>query len=111
MIKYKLVKVQGDYNTKLFSITLIGSIDNGDYITTNNTYSESEFDNYVADAIIDLKNNYSGKQELKGFDNKIDYKDEILEIPCKDGEYADTLEDVSVNCLEPDGTLYRVVFQ
>ena len=104
MSKYKLVKPQ-EQKEKMFHITITADSNDGDYISRKEKYNQTIFDRYVVDALIDLKNNYSGSHKLKNYPNNYD-----LYIPTNDydGEYCHTLISIEIQCVDENGDIWNV---
>ncbi len=103
MEKYKLV-TRPQPVAKIFRVIIKADSNDGDYITTDEVYTEEEF-NDIIDDLINLKHNYSGRYELE------DYPwDNDLSIPCSDWGRCHTLEKLTVTCEDTDGTIYDVEF-
>lgn len=102
--KYNFVKTKSDKLNK-FIVTITGDVNDGDYMTRKEEYGKEEFDEYVVDALIDLKFNYSGSHELYDYPNEYD-----LSIPSNeycDG-YAHTLKTLDVKYVDSVGEIWDV---
>lgn len=100
--KYKLVKAHGE-KEKIFHVTITGDSNDGDYISRTETYVQADFDEYVIDALIDLKNNYSESHQLENYPNEND-----LYIPSSDWGYCHTLESIEIQCIDENGDIWNV---
>lgn len=101
--KYKLVKREV-LKEKVFRVIIKADSNDADYITTDETYTEEEF-NDIIDDLINLKHNYSGRHELEDFPNESD-----LYIPSSEWGRCHTLEKLTVTCEDIDGIIYDVEF-
>lgn len=104
MDKYRLIK-QPQENRNKFIVTIKADSNDGDYITTDESYDKDSFDEYAVDALIDLKENYSGCHQLEGYPNEGD-----LSIPFNgyDG-YCHSLESLDVKYIDENGQMWKVI--
>lgn len=103
MNKYRMKeKVSDDINK--FKVTIKADSNDGDYIIETSTYGMKEFDEYVIDGLIDLKNNYSDRHQLSDYPN-----DHDLNIPYNgwDG-YCHTLTELIVEYIDANGRVWDV---
>ena len=100
--KYTLVKKE-KVKEKTFRVIIEADSNDADYITTDETYNEKEF-NEVIDELIDLKNNYGGRHQLEDFEN------DWLTIPRSEWGRCHSLTGLEVTCEDIDGTVYDVEF-
>lgn len=105
MSKYTLEKKPESERNK-FIVTIKADSNDANYITKVEKYSKKDFDEYVIDALIDLKQNYSGSHELENYPNEHD-----LPIPFNgwDG-YCHTLETLYVQYVDEEGVVLDVRF-
>jgi hypothetical protein len=104
MEKYQFVKKS---ERELFIVTIVADSNDGDYITTINSYSRDVFDEYVVDGLIDLKEKADGQHKLESYKNEFD-----LDIPYNgyDG-YCHTLEELVVEYIDENSVLLDVELQ
>jgi hypothetical protein len=104
MGKYNLVKKQPKDLNK-FKVTIVADSNDGDYITTNATYTKEDFEEYVIDGLIDLKG-HSGHYQLQTYSNEYD-----LEIPFNgwDG-FCHSLKEVIVEYTDENGEVFTVEY-
>lgn len=102
MSKYTLAQKPAE-KRNVFIVTIKADHNDADYITTIESYSKDDFDEYVADALIDLINNYSGDYDLEHYFNEFD-----LDIPRGDEERCHTLESVNVEYIDENGITWDV---
>jgi hypothetical protein len=103
--EYKLVEKRGKQLNK-FKVTIKADSNDADYVTETMFYGKSEFEEYIIDALVDLKYNYSGHHDLENYPNESD-----LYIPYNgwDG-YCHTLEELTVEFIDGDGKVWDVEF-
>ncbi|TVX86019.1 hypothetical protein [Paenibacillus agilis] len=101
MEKYTLSKTEA---RNIFIVTIVGDSNDADYITTEEVYNKSDFDEYVVNALIDLMTNYSNNHQLENYPNKFD-----LSIPHNgwDG-YCHSLESVTIKHIDDNGEHWDV---
>ncbi|EJW14102.1 hypothetical protein M5X00_26230 [Paenibacillus alvei] len=101
MEKYTLSKT-GKRN--IFIVTIVADSNDADYVTTEDIFSKAEFDEYVADALIDLLANYSGRHQLSDYPNEED-----LSIPRNgwDG-YCHSLKKMTIKHIDVNGEHWDV---
>lgn len=105
MSKYKLIeKVEVELNK--FKVTIVADSNDADYITETDYYSKGSFEEYILDGLIELKNSYSGRHQLKDYPNEYD-----LTIPHNgwDG-FCHTLEELIVEYIDANGKVWSVEF-
>jgi hypothetical protein len=103
MEKYTLTKPESKQRDK-FIVTIVADSNDADYITTENTYSKEEFEETIADALVDLQNNYGLSYQLPNYYNEHD-----LDIPYNgwDG-YCHTLKYVQIQYIDNNGETWDV---
>ena len=99
--KYKLIKLNSQ-KEKTFKVTIVADSNDADYITTINTYTEKEFNEYVVDDLIDLLNNYNGSHQLENYSGE-------AEVPYSDWGRCHTLESVDISCTDENGNVFNVM--
>lgn len=101
---YKLVEKQSDMRN-IFIVTLVGDANDGDYVTETMYLNKDEFEE-ILPALDDLKDNYSGSEQLEDYPNEME-----LEIPFNgfDG-HCHTLAELSVEYIDENGKIFDVVF-
>lgn len=111
-MKYELMEIKPQFKT--FEIFIKADSNDGDYISTLNSYTEKEFNTKIIDELILLQSKYSGPHRLKLFDNAV-YdlygRETELSIPYSDLDYVDlchTLKELRVTCIDTDGKVYNV---
>lgn len=106
MGKYKLVKPE--VKQKTFKVFMTADANDGDYLTSTQTFTEKEFDE-VVDELLDLKNNYlKVAHAFEEFCSEVE-----LDIPY-DGQSdygCHTLEELEITCVDVDGIIYNVELQ
>jgi len=85
-MKYTLSKKEENLNT--VKVTIVADSNDADYITEITTYSKEEFDEWVIDELIELKN-YSGSYELPGFPGDLDIPYNGFDGRCHSLEYVE----------------------
>lgn len=92
----------------LFIVRIVGDSNDGDYVTTENSYSKKVFEKFVLDELIHL-NNYTDEEALNGYNNN--GISEYLHIPYNghDG-YCHTLVKVVVEYIDKDGKTFTVKY-
>ncbi|MNS56447.1 hypothetical protein D3C72_893060 [compost metagenome] len=63
MEKYTL-RLPNESSRGMFTVTIVADSNDADYITTINSYSKENFENYYLDDLIDLVKNYSERHQL-----------------------------------------------
>lgn len=86
----------------LFQVKIIGDVNDADYITTIEYYSVNDFNEHIADALIDLLKNASNNYELE------DYYNDWLNIPFIEDRNCHSLEDVEVIFFDKNGVGHYV---
>jgi len=103
MEKYRLEKIE--ITEKYYEVFIKADSNDGDYVSTKTKYNQKEFDEII-DALIDIKNNYSGDHEFENYQNKYD-----LDIPYPECDgTCHTLEELSVIMYDFYGKMYNVIF-
>lgn len=105
MSKYNLVE-KTVKEREIFKVVIKADSNDADYITTTAHYSPSDFDEYIIDGLIDLKEKGTGRHKLENYNNEFD-----LEIPYNgwDG-YCHTLEELIVEYIDENGKVWDVKF-
>ena len=88
-----------------YVVTITGDINDSDYITNYESYTQEEFDE-IADELNCLEENFSERHKLLEYNN---YKD--LPIPRHTNEDCHTLISVDIMMYEPNGSAYIVMFE
>lgn len=101
MNKYQLIK-KTDEDKNQFKVTIVADSNDGDYITTINTYPKDEFEDNIIDALKDLQDNFSGGGDLH------EYDDDWIDIPHDGQEGCHSLESIDVEYLDDDGVAWEV---
>lgn len=123
--KYKLTKKES-VKERTFRVIISADSNDGDYISTDYTYTETEFNKGIVDLLIDLDKNYSGRHDLEEFPNSTEEKCDFdyncdkckrdstctvgieLDIPHSDWGICHTIQFIDITCEDLDGTLYEV---
>jgi hypothetical protein len=89
-----------------FIVTIVADSNDGDYVTTINTYPKEQFDKYVVSELIDMITNYGGHHELKNF------LGEFVDVPFNgyDGN-CHTLESVDIKYVDENGDTWNVILR
>jgi len=101
MQKYELIKPEN--KEKLFTVSIVADSNDGDYITTTETYTESEF-NEIVDELILLSKCYGDKYQLKDFYN-INYN---VDMPYGEDGQCHTLSSIQIYCINENRMYYDV---
>lgn len=99
--KYTIGEIQP---TKInqFEVIIVGDMNDGDYVTTREFFSEDEFNSNVIDELIELLSNYSDDYKLRSFTA------EYIRIPFDGQEHCHSLESVEVNYYDNNGSVRPV---
>lgn len=105
MSKYQLVEKTGK-NFNKFKVTIVADSNDADYITEIDYYTQEQFDKYIIDGLIHLRENASESHQLADYDNEYD-----LDIPYNgwDG-YCHTLIELTVEYIDESGKVWDVEF-
>lgn len=101
---YKLVKQE--VKDGIYKVSIEADSNDGDYITTNATYTKQEFEKGKLPVLIDMYLNYSGRHE---FESLPSYISEELDIPYSDWGACHTLSDLDISYIDNNG-MYDLVF-
>lgn len=102
MEKYTIGEIQP---TKInqFEVIIVGDMNDGDYVTTREFFSEEDFDKHVVEELIELLSKYSNEYKLR------DFCAECIRIPFDGQEHCHSLESVEVNYYDNNGSVRPVV--
>lgn len=101
MEKYTIGKIQPT-RVNCFEVIIVADMNDGDYVTTREFYSEEQFDNYVIDELIELLGEHSNEYELPKFCCN------CISIPFDGQETCHSLEKVEVNYYDNNGSVRPV---
>lgn len=103
MNKYKLKQPEISQRNK-FTVTINADSNDGDYVTTINTYDKNIFKAHIINELIELKENYSGSHELEDCP-----LGEWIDIPFNgyDG-FCHTLKYIKVTYVDEEGFTWDV---
>lgn len=101
---YKLVKKE--VKDGIYKVSIEADSNDGDYITTNATYTKEEFEKVKLPVLIDMYLNYGGRHE---FESLPSYISEELDIPYSDWGACHTLSDLDISYIDNSG-MYDLVF-
>lgn len=89
-----------------FIVTIKADSNDADYIATISKYSKKDFEEYVIQGLIDLREKGTGRHKLEDYDNEYD-----LDIPFNgwDGQ-CHTLESVKVEYVDENGITWVVKY-
>lgn len=112
MEKYKLIN-QTIPKKNHFRVLLKVDMNDGDYVTTDVSYTKKEFNNFVIDDLQILKNRCSERHGLESFfeilEEEYDRSESELYIPYNDyGNIAHTLKSIEVTYKDENGVVYEV---
>lgn len=104
-MSYTLAKKESK-NCNKFIVKIVADSNDGDYITREDSFAPKEFDEFVINELLHLKQ-YSESGQLKDFKNN--GISEYLSIPYNgwDG-YCHSLENVEVTFIDKDGQIFDV---
>jgi len=101
MNKYELIKPEN--KEKLFTVSIVADSNDGNYVSTTETYTESEF-NKIVDELILLNKCYGECYELEEFYNTC-YN---IDMPFGEGGRCHTLSYIEIDCIDENGIYYDV---
>lgn len=104
MNKYKLVPPEQKDRNK-FTVTIIADSNDGDYITTINTYSKVFFEETILRDLVELLEDFSGDHELDTYGG--DFED-LPYNPNDEYGQCHTLESIDVKYVDYDGFTWNV---
>lgn len=99
--KYQLIKKTMS-NRNQFKVTIVADANDGDYITTINTYTKEWFEEDIVEGLIDLQENFSGDNELQEYDN------DWIDIPHDGQEGCHSLESIDIEYIDENGEVWDV---
>ncbi|WP_413986355.1 hypothetical protein [Paenibacillus polymyxa] len=104
MTEYELVVPKMEEYNK-FIVTVVADSNDGDYITTINTYTKPYFEEAIVRDLIDLINNYSGHHELEKYDGEFE---DLPFNPHDDYGRCHTLISVNIRFIDNKGFTWNV---
>lgn len=102
MPNYTLVAPTGRYRNQ-FIVTIKADSNDGDYMTETSIYPKESFEQWVVDALIELREEYCLPHKLTKYQGRLD-------IPTTDWGRCHTLEEVKVEYVDLDGKIWRVQY-
>ena len=99
--KYIVGKIQPT-RTQCFEVIIKGDMNDGDYVTTREFYSEEKFDKHIIEELIELLSKHDGSYQLQSFNANYIY------IPFDGQEHCHSLESVEVNYYDNNGSVRPV---
>lgn len=104
MQKYKLTSPEIKDRNK-FTVTIEADSNDGDYITTINTYTKPFFEETIAHDLIDLLQNYGKRHELNKYSGEFE---DLPYNPNDDYGRCHTLKSIDVKYVDENGFTWNV---
>lgn len=103
LMKYTLSRKESK-EKNVFVVTICADSNDADYITEITNYSKKEFDDWVIDELITLKNNFSQSHELENYRGDLNIPYNGFDGNCHSLDY------VKVEFIDDQGEIWTVEY-